>query len=65
MPRGPRLDAPDTLPHVRVRGIEGRAIFRDVASFIALCYGPPLSSVAKYDKLRASGTTPPRLPSTA
>jgi putative transposase len=29
MPRGPRLDAPDTLHHVRVRGIEGRAIFRD------------------------------------
>src|SRR5512136_2477960 len=29
MPRGPRLDAPDTLHHVMVRGIEGRAIFRD------------------------------------
>lgn len=29
MPRGPRLDAPDTLHHVRVRGIKGRAIFRD------------------------------------
>src|SRR5574341_2363769 len=29
MPRGPRLDAPDTLHHVMVRGIEGRSIFRD------------------------------------
>jgi REP-associated tyrosine transposase len=29
MPRGPRLDAPDTLHHVMVRGIEGRVIFRD------------------------------------
>jgi len=29
MPRGPRLDAPDTLHHVTVRGIEGRPLFRD------------------------------------
>jgi len=29
MPRGPRLDAPDVLHHVMVRGIERRAIFRD------------------------------------
>ena len=29
MPRQPRLDAPGTLHHVMVRGIEGRAIFRD------------------------------------
>ena len=29
MPRGPRLDAPATLHHVMVRGIEGRTIFRD------------------------------------
>ena len=29
MPRGPRLDAPDTLHHVMVRGIESRTIFRD------------------------------------
>jgi putative transposase len=29
MPRGPRLDAPNTLHHVMVRGIEGRSIFRD------------------------------------
>ena len=29
MPRGPRLDAPDTLHHVMVRGIERRIIFRD------------------------------------
>jgi putative transposase len=29
MPRGPRLDAPDTLHPVMVRGIESRAIFRD------------------------------------
>jgi putative transposase len=29
MPRQPRLDAPDTLHHVMVRGIERRAIFRD------------------------------------
>ncbi len=27
MPRGPRLDAPGTLHHVMVRGIEGRRIF--------------------------------------
>jgi putative transposase len=27
MPRGPRLDAPGTLHHVMVRGIEGRPIF--------------------------------------
>ena len=29
MPRQPRLDAPDTLHHVVVRGLERRAIFRD------------------------------------
>ena len=29
MPRGPRLDAPDTLHHVMVRGLERRALFRD------------------------------------
>jgi putative transposase len=29
MPRQPRLDAPDTLHHVMVRGLERRAIFRD------------------------------------
>lgn len=29
MPRGPRLDAPGTLHHVTVRGIEGRPLFRD------------------------------------
>ena len=29
MPRGARLDAPDTLHHVMVSGIEGRAIFCD------------------------------------
>ena len=29
MPRQPRLDAPGTLHHVMVRGIERRAIFRD------------------------------------
>jgi len=29
MPRGPRLDASETLHHGMVRGIEGRAIFRD------------------------------------
>ncbi len=29
MPRGPRLDAPGTLHHVMVRGIEARSIFRD------------------------------------
>ena len=31
MPRGPRLDAPDVLHHVMVRGIERRPIFRDDA----------------------------------
>ena len=29
MPRGPRLDAPGTLHHVMMRGIERRPIFRD------------------------------------
>ncbi len=29
MPRAARLDAPGTLHHVMVRGIEGRALFRD------------------------------------
>ena len=29
MPRGPRLDAPDALHHVTLRGLERRAIFRD------------------------------------
>ena len=29
MPRQPRLDAPDTLHHVMVRGLERRAIFKD------------------------------------
>src|SRR3989304_1431421 len=29
MPRGPRLDAPGTLHHVMVRGIEGRPISRE------------------------------------
>jgi hypothetical protein len=29
MARGPRLDASDTLRHVMVRGIEGRAMVRD------------------------------------
>ena len=31
MPRQPRLDAPDTLHHVMVRGLERRVIFRDDA----------------------------------
>jgi REP element-mobilizing transposase RayT len=31
MPRGPRLDAPDTLHHIMVRGIERRRIFEDTA----------------------------------
>ena len=38
MPRQPRLDAPDTLHHVMVRGIERTTIFRDDvdrADFIA------------------------------
>jgi len=29
MPRQPRLDAPGTLHHVMVRGIERTALFRD------------------------------------
>jgi REP element-mobilizing transposase RayT len=29
MPRGPRLDAPETLQHVIVQEIEGRVVFRD------------------------------------
>lgn len=29
MPRQARLDAPGTLHHVMIRGIEGREIFRD------------------------------------
>ena len=38
MPRGPRLDAPGTLHHVMVRGIEGRRIFEtttDRRDFVA------------------------------
>ncbi len=29
MPRGPRLDAPESLHHVMVRGLERRVLFRD------------------------------------
>jgi len=29
MPRQARLDAPGTLHHVMIRGIEGKSIFRD------------------------------------
>jgi hypothetical protein len=29
MPRQPRLDAPGTLHHVMIRGIDGKEIFRD------------------------------------
>jgi len=29
MPRQPRLDAPDALHHVMVRGLERRVLFRD------------------------------------
>ena len=29
MPRQPRLDAPGTLHHVMIRGIEGKRIFQD------------------------------------
>ncbi|MCJ7492701.1 MAG: transposase, partial [Deltaproteobacteria bacterium] len=29
MPRRARLDAPGTLHHVMIRGIEGKRIFRD------------------------------------
>jgi len=29
MPHQARLDAPGTLPHVMIRGIEGKGIFRD------------------------------------
>ena len=29
MPRRARLDAPGTLHHVMIRGIEGKGIFRD------------------------------------
>src|SRR5574341_1073071 len=42
MPRHPRLDAPDPLPHVMVRGLERRAIFRDDvdrADFVARLAG--------------------------
>ena len=38
MPRQPRLDAPNTLHHVMVRGLERRTIFRedaDRADFVA------------------------------
>ena len=38
MPRQPRLDAPGTLHHVMVRGLERRPIFRedaDRADFVA------------------------------
>ena len=42
MPRQPRLDAPDTLPHVMGRGRERRTIFRDDtdrADFVARLAG--------------------------
>ena len=38
MPRQPRLDAPDALHHVMVRGLERRVIFTDApdrADFVA------------------------------
>jgi len=49
MPRQPRLDAPETLHHVMVRGLERRVIFRDdrdrddfVTRFAALAEGGAL-----------------------
>ncbi len=30
MPRRARLDAPGTLPHVMIRGMEGKRIFQDI-----------------------------------
>jgi len=36
MPRGPRLDAPGLLHHVRARGIERRKIYLDESYFLAL-----------------------------
>ena len=36
MPRRARLDAPDTLHHVMVRGIEKRRIVNDVVTAISL-----------------------------
>jgi len=29
MPRRAKLDVPGTLPHVMIRGMEGKGIFRD------------------------------------
>jgi len=34
MPHGPRLEAPATLHHGMVRGIERMALFRDRADFL-------------------------------
>ena len=44
IPRQARLDVPDTLHHVMVRGWERRPIFRDEADrvdFVALLAPPP------------------------
>src|SRR3970040_1866306 len=53
MPRQPRLDAPDALHHVMVRGLERRVIFRDdqdragfVARLAALAAGGALAVYA-------------------
>lgn len=53
MPRQPRLDAPHTLHHVMVRGLERRNLFRDdsdradfVARLAALAEGGALSVYA-------------------
>jgi hypothetical protein len=34
MPRQPRLDAPGTLHHVMIRGMEGKGIFLDMGTLI-------------------------------
>ena len=46
MPRHARLDAPDTLHHVMVRGIERTALFRDDRDRMHLM-GDVIGDVAK------------------
>ncbi len=49
MPRGPRLDAPGVLHHVMVRGMEGRALFRDDQDYQA--WVDRLAAVAEASRL--------------
>ncbi len=50
----PRLDAPGTLPHVMVRGIERTALFRDDpdrADFVARVAALGVAQAREWDRL--------------